>query len=98
MKLWLSILVIVIVGCQGPAPKGEYSLARSAIRSARDADAARFSADYWHKAMNTYRQAKKLYQDRQNDLARQYFARARVYAERAENLSQLARAKGDDSF
>ena len=86
-----------MAGCQTP-PRLEYSLARSAVRAARDADAARFAPGYWHKAMNAYRQAKRFYQDRDHSDAKLYFERARILAERAENAAQLARAKGDGSF
>ena len=93
-----GLICLSLVACVGKPPLSEFSLARSAVRAARDADAARFAPGYWHKAMNTYRQAQRYYKNKENELAKQYFDRARIYAERAENAAQLARATGDDAL
>jgi hypothetical protein len=97
MRFGVSLLIcLTLLGCQIDPPQEEYSLARAAIEAAREADAAKYSPGYWHKAQTIYQQAENYYQDRNNEMAKTYFVRARIYAERAENAAQLARAKGDE--
>lgn len=90
--------ILILAGCQIDPPQEEYSIARAAIEAAREADAPKYAPGYWHKARTTFQQAEKFYKDRENEMAKTYFVRARVYAERAENSAQLARAKGDGSY
>lgn len=77
-------------------PRGEYSLARAALEAAREADAPKYSPGYWHRARTAYRKAQNFYENKQHEDAQEYFKRARIFAERAENSAHLARAKGDE--
>ena len=91
------ITVISITGCAtGSPPIEEYTLARSALDSARAVDSARHSSGYYHQAEELFRKAKLLYEEREFDEARQYFINARVSAERAENSARLIRFKNGE--
>lgn len=79
-----------------PAPKLEYTLAKSAIDAARSVQAVRYSPGNWHQSEEFYRQAKILYTEREYEKAYQLFEKARQAAERAENSARLIRQKNGD--
>lgn len=85
------------VGCVTSFPTEEYTLARAAVESARDAESARFAPTLWYKAENSYIEGERLYKDRRYDGARSSFLEARVSAERAENTARLARFQSGDA-
>ncbi len=87
----------MLAGCQtAPAPIDDYSLARSAMESARAVQAARHSPGFWHQADEAYRKARILYRDREFMQAKQEFIKARVAAEKAENSARVIRQKSGD--
>jgi hypothetical protein len=91
------IFMFSLSGCVTPvAPNDEYALAKSAIDAAKNVQAVRYSAGYWHQAEETYRQAKILYSNRDYEEARDLFIKARLAAEKAENSARLIRQKNGD--
>lgn len=64
--------------------------------AARSVQAARHSPGFWHQAEEFYRKAKILYAEREYDLAKAEFVRARLAAEKAENSARLIRQKSGD--
>lgn len=98
MRNWIYFAFLFLAGCQIDPPQEEYALARAAIEAAREADSPKYAPGYWHKARTHYQQAEKFYTERDNEMAKTYFVRTRVYAERAENTAQLSRAKGDSAY
>lgn len=96
MKLSLGLAAILfafsIAGCVGAPPVREYNLTATALKAAREADAQRHANGYFTKAEDYFRQAEKHYADREYDRARQNFRQAKLFAERAENLSVLKKA------
>ena len=100
-KLSASKAVFMILGCAfllsciSNPPKLEYTLARAALASARESEAAKYAPGYWHKASTAYKKAERLYRMKDRDEAKRYFKSAQKLAETAENLSRLKRAKGE---
>lgn len=103
-KLWFLANVLFVLlfvgGMQGcvtaPPPNEEYTLAKVAIEAARAVQAVKYSAGYWHKAEEFYRQATILYAEREYIAAKELFIKARISAERAENTARLMRHKNGD--
>lgn len=96
-SLVLFTAFVTMVGCQTvPAPLDDYALARSAIDAARAVQAARHSPGYWHQAEEAYRKGRIFYIDREYEKAKEFFVKARVAAERAENSARLIRQKSGD--
>jgi hypothetical protein len=96
---WLSKFFVLILfsGCVTAAPPVEdYALARAALDAAKIVDAARYSAGYFHKAEQAYKQAVQLYEDREYLEAQAQFRKARDAAERAENSARLIRFKSGE--
>lgn len=86
-----------LLSCQSvPKPTEEYSLARAAIEAARAVQAPRHSPGYWHQADEAYRQGRLSYKDRDYLKAREFFIRARMAAEKAENSARVIRQKTGD--
>lgn len=95
--LWLSSLLIA--GCVAPPPPYEdYSLARTAVRAARDVDSARFSTTTLHKAEEALRNGEKAFKDNDFEVAKRYFKLAKEHAESAENATRLKKFRTGDSF
>ncbi len=89
-----ALTVACLFSCQSvPIPIDEYALARAAIDSAKNAQAARFSPGLWHKAENSYRKAQALYRNQDWADAKEEFLKAREAAEKAENSARLIRQK-----
>ena len=83
--------VLLASGCVTYIPVDEWTMARSAYESAREADAARFVPAIWFKAEQSYRDGQRAYKDRKYEEAKQLFNQARAYCEQAENAARLAR-------
>jgi hypothetical protein len=93
----LTILVGTLVGCVGPAPIEDYTLASTALNAARSSKASRFAPGFLGQAEEFYRQAQLDYEDRRYDEARENFVRARQFAEKAENYTVLKKAETGES-
>jgi hypothetical protein len=92
-----SYLVFCLAGCATPVPLLEYSLARSAIESAKNVESVKYSPSHWHQASEYYRTATLLYKDGKYEEAKENFVLARAFAEKAENLTRLKRFKSGDA-
>ncbi len=79
-----------------PPPNDEYIYAKVAIDYAKSVQAVKYSAGYWHQAEDFYRKAKIYYADREYELAKAFFIKAKISAERAENSARLLRMKNGD--
>jgi hypothetical protein len=91
------ICLFLVAGCvTAPAPQEEYVLARAAIESARTVESARHSPGNYHQAEEAFRKAKTLFEEREYDEAKDYFIKARVAAEKAENSARLIRFKNGE--
>ncbi len=93
MKLFILSALVFLVACVGPAPIDDYNMAYTAINAAKQAGAARFATGFLTKANDYYKQAQKHYSDRDYEKASLAFKQAKLFAERAENVSALKRAQ-----
>ena len=78
-------------------PIDEYNLARAAVDSARDAEAARYASGQWYKAEEAYKQAQRLYIERRYKEARKLFNEAKFNAEKAENAARVNRFQSGEA-
>ena len=85
--------VYMLVGCVGAPPVQDYNLAFTAMTSAKAAGAPKFAAGYLARANDSYKLGQKYYADREYEKAQAAFRQAKLFAERAENLSALKRAQ-----
>jgi hypothetical protein len=77
------------MACTTTPPIQEYTLARTAIESARKIEAVRVAPAFFHKAEEAYRKAEAEYKREEFGIAKDLFITARDYAERAENAARL---------
>lgn len=82
---------LALSGCVTYIPVEEYTLARAAYDSARDAEAARFAQAMWFNAEQNYREGQKAFRDRNYGEAKSRFVEAQKFAEQAENAARVAR-------
>lgn len=86
-----AFFIFALVSCAGSPPVEEYNLARAAYDAATEAESSRYAQGLWYKADDTYKNAIRLYKDRDNSAAREEFDEARELLERAENAARLNR-------
>lgn len=79
-----------------PPPILEYTLADTAIKSAKSVQAVRYSPTHWHEAEESYRQARILYNEREYEQAINLFNKARLAAEKAESSARLIRLRNGE--
>ncbi len=82
-----------MAGCSTSPPIIEYTIARTALDSAKQVSAARYAPGYWHKAEQFYRQGEGFYRDEKFEKAAESFAKTRFFAEKAENIARLERLR-----
>ncbi len=97
IEMVVGLFILGLVGCVGPAPKQDYSLAQVAIDSAREAGGARYAPGLYRQAEEYFRRAQNDYEERHYSQARENFFQARQLAERAENYSVLKKAENGES-
>lgn len=98
-SFFLGVLVCAGLSCvTTPAPLLEYNLARAAIQAAQNAEAGRFDPGHMHEAEEAYRKAKSLLDDREHELAKSFFVKARLAAEKAENAARAMKRKSGEVF
>lgn len=99
MRHLLCVGVLIMSGCVvAPLPIEEYTLARAAVSSAKDAGADRLAAGLWFRADENYRRGQAALADRDNELAKQSFLKAVEFAEKAENASRLKKFETGETF
>jgi hypothetical protein len=81
-----------------PPPYEEYTMARSAVQAAQEADSPRFAASLWSKADENYHKGMKAYKEAEFENAKKYFIAAKDFAERAENATRLKKFQTGESF
>lgn len=94
MKRLLAVTVGMVVittsmGCAGPKPYEDYSLAYTALKSAKTSEASRYSPGYWSRAERLYREAQQAYKENSNEKAKKLFRQSVLYSEKAENVTRL---------
>jgi hypothetical protein len=81
-----------------PPPVLEYNLARAAIEAAQAVEASRFDAGNMHDAEEAYRKAEALFDEREHEVARTLFRKARAAAEKAENTARAMKQRAGEVF
>jgi hypothetical protein len=98
MKSSCLALFAFLTSCSSPPPTREYTLARTALFAAKDAEASRFAASYWHEAEEAFRNAEALFKKEDYRGAAEEFLFVKKTAEKAEEVARLQKLKnGDDS-
>ena len=89
----------LLVACvAAPAPYDEYSLARTALASAREVDSAKNAPGFWNRAEDIYRTAEKEFKENDFEQAKKHFVLATQFAEKAENATKLKKFQSGDSY
>lgn len=92
-----GLFLLLMAGCVNKEkPNQEYLLAESAYFGAQDSDASRYAPNLFHKAERYFKRAVELYEDRQFDKSAEFFAKARGFAERAEDVARYKQFKTGD--
>ncbi len=86
-----------LVGCAGRAPYEDYTLAHTALESARAAQAPRVSPGYYSRADEFYHRGVTHFDERHFNAAKEDFDQARFFAEQAENYTVLKKAETGES-
>ena len=86
--------MLILGGCSTTPPLQEYTLARTALESARRIESVRVAPAFFHKAEEAYRRAEAQFKKEDFSEARENFLTARDYAEKAENAARIQRNEG----
>lgn len=88
-----------LYGCvSNPPPVSEYSLARSALASAKEAGAERLAPGLWYSAEEDYQKGQKAYLEKDHQAAKNSFLQSIQTAEKAENASRLKRFESGETM
>ena len=90
------ILGILLGGCTHAPPVGEYTLSREAIQASLKAEAGRYAPSYLHRAEEAFRKGQQEYENKSYQEAEDQFIKARVFAERAENIARAQKFENGD--
>ena len=86
----ISLLLIgMALGCVGRPPLRTYTIARSALDSARKAEGARNAGQQMHKAEEAYRRGEFYFKSKDYSAAAEEFENTIKFAEEAENIARL---------
>ena len=97
MKKSLLIFVFFVTGCQtDTAPVLEYTIALTAIKAAKNANAAHLAPGYWNKAQQMYQKGQMHYKKKEYYLSSEAFRQTTLYAEKAENMARIKKAQSGD--
>ena len=77
-------------------PVQDYTLARAAYDSAKDAEALRYAPALWYNAEQSYREGQRAFKEHRYSDAEVDFKDASVAAEKAENAARVARHQAGD--
>lgn len=98
LSVWTGLVFFNSACVTSPPPLLEYNLARAALQAAEAAEAARFDPGHLHQAEDSFRKAKSLLSEREHDLAKTLFVKARIAAEKAENTARAMKQKSGEVF
>lgn len=96
VRILAGLILCFCLGCVTVPPRIDYTLARSAIQSAKAVQAERHSPGFWTKADEYFRTAEEHFGKEKYDSAKKLFKLARLYAERAENIARIKKFKNGD--
>lgn len=93
--LWVSSLFVLTLlgGCIGRPPLRTYTLARTAVESAKKYDGAKVAPQDFHQAEESYRRGEYYFRNRDYPAAAAAFEDAIEFAEKAENKARLSPKK-----
>ena len=96
MKIIITIVIFLcLISCAGTPPFLEYSIAKTALKAARKANAEKNAGAYWIKAMNYYQKGEQSFRERDYISAGRFFDEAIKWAEKAENISRFKMSTGE---
>lgn len=97
MRKYFYLLLIAIYlgggGCVAPPPDEEFAIAESAVAAAKEAGGDRLAPEWYQRAEEELRRAKRAKEAKEFDLARKLSLRARDFAEKAEEIAILKAEK-----
>ena len=97
--LILCILIIFsLVGCVSAPPIMDYTIARSALESARGSDAPRLSSGFWNKAEELFRMGEESFNNKDFSTAKELFIQSIEYSEKSENSARQKKFESGDYF
>lgn len=97
LKIFLLTSFLFAVGCVHiEPPLLEYTLADTALSAAKNVQAIKYAPKHWTDALEAYRQAQILFNEREYEQAKDLFNRARLAAEKAELSARLAKQRNGD--
>lgn len=98
-RVFLIGMIAILGACvTTQAPVEEYNLAAGAIEAAKQVEAPKHASGFFHRAQESYRKGQILFKAREYDKARDEFVRARLEAEKSENIARLIRWKNGEVF
>ena len=90
-------LVIYLTGCTTlNRPVEEYTLARAAFEAAQSADADSLAPTFFDQARQSYRNAERLFEEREFEKSKVLFNQSRNLFEKAENISRKKKTSSGD--
>ena len=92
----LIVTALLLSGCATNPPVVEYTLARTALKAAKDASASRYSPGYWHKAETAYLRGQKFFEKEKYSAAAAEFQKTIHYAEKSENIARVEQLKAGE--
>jgi outer membrane biogenesis lipoprotein LolB len=95
MKHFLMVsVVLLLAGCASTLPHEEMAIAETAIRAARQAEANIYATRPFQEAEKALRSAKRAFKLREFEYAKEFAVKARLAAEKAENIAVLKKERG----
>lgn len=85
-----------MIACTHEAPVRDYTLARTALQAAKEAEASRYAPVLWNSAESNYRKAELAYKANEFEIAKDYFRDSKQFSERAENAARSQKLKTED--
>ena len=78
-----------MIGCASPPPYEEFTLARTALKAARESEASRYAPVLWSQAEREFQLGEKNFRENAFDEARRHFQTSMKVSERAENATRM---------
>ncbi len=94
-KFGFLILPFCFLSCAGKPPFLEYTIAKTALKSARKVNAEKNTGSYWYKALDYYQKGQMRFRERDYKSAEKLFNESVKWAEKAENISRFKMSKGE---
>ena len=98
IKVSAFFMFLNLIACAGPKPVEDMVLAKAALDAAKEVGATSSASGYWYRAEENFRKGKKALRDHYNYDAKEYFVKAREYAEKAENSTRLKKFKSGEGY